>query len=343
MNFKDVYKEAVDEIKGDREILNRPVKKKNTYEGKAKIIYAFGSAAAAAVLLFTVSSMPDFHSPIAETKNEKSIERVENNIHEKNEETSDTDMVLEKKTEPEKEQSAPKTVTEEQQKKTIPSASVQKQAPEVPVEKHDEPVVEKRHVRGSSNSKSELIKESADNNDSVSPMSEAAYVEEDNGVVAFSGSSDVIIESATEENNDFSDEVIIAKSSGGATTYARGGGGGAANTAENMPIEEFFAISNLEKEKIELDGYSVLMPEAAEVLHDEEGEVVSFVASFYLSKNESHLNVTISKGDAYRDSEIYSYEDETVASSDNGNISVYISALNVPEETVKTYLDKLMN
>ncbi len=57
MNFKDIYKEANDEIKGDREILKSvldgsftPKKKKSP----VKIVYAFGSLAAAAAILFAV-------------------------------------------------------------------------------------------------------------------------------------------------------------------------------------------------------------------------------------------------------------------------------------------------
>ena len=71
MNFKDIYKEANDEIKGDRKIIeglfDMPEKMPEKKKSPAKIIYAFGSVAAAAVILFAVTYLPDFKKVPDET------------------------------------------------------------------------------------------------------------------------------------------------------------------------------------------------------------------------------------------------------------------------------------
>lgn len=136
MNFKDIYKEANDGIKGDREILKSvldgsfaPKKKKSP----VKIVYAFGSLAAAAAILFAVTYMPDFNK----TPDEKAPPlAVSIRTNEGEKKIKEDDSVADSESETEKEKTAPvkENVRSYEKKETGQEVKAEAKAAPVPEE-----------------------------------------------------------------------------------------------------------------------------------------------------------------------------------------------------------------
>ncbi len=309
MNFKDIYKEANDEIKGNREILNRPVKKKNTYKSTSKIIYAFGSAAAAAILLFGVVHIPDFH--------EKAIdERVQ---------SEDIPTLSSLNTEAIDEEKATKAYGGEASFSEIDAKETEKVKKSTPTTPKSE----------STYGENPTVRENSAEAGNESP----AAVSEDYAPAALS-LDEADIENGnsgaegTEKDGDNTDV--------GTASLRTSGSGTASLERKSLSREEFFELSGLNEENLSLNGFEVFFSGEAEGMYSPSGEAYFYSATFYLSSENSHMSVTVSKSDGVKSESIDIYGDEVYASADNETLSVYISALNVPSDTVSEYLKSII-
>lgn len=340
MNFKEIYKEANDEIKGDRKIIDSlfdgsAEKVREKKKSPARIVYAFGSLAAAAVILFAVTYMPDFSKkPVDETAPPKvESESVKEEANAEKEPERDTE----------------KTAKSE-------SADIVKKT-EVTDEKKNIAVFHENKINEAVNSAEPEALE--DSNEALPPVGEEAVNEP---AVTFSMSA--VPETVTDNSESFAEKSTDSLSVDGSneskedagadmrtkTSGASSGGGGGANSASanslpnvnEIPTDEFFTLIGFNKEKLSLSGYSLTMPETASVIEDEEGNVLSASAEFYLSAEASHISVTLSSGSDVTEKTVTAFSGGVSAYADNGKISAYISALNAEEQIISDYMDQLM-
>lgn len=338
MNFKDIYKEANDEIKGDREILKSvldgsftPKKKKSP----VKIVYAFGSLAAAAAILFAVTYMPDFNK----TPDEKAPPlTVSIRTNEGEKKIKEADSVADKKSETEKERTAPvkENVRSYEKKETGQEVKAEAKAAPVPEE------TEKAAVPAPEEAENAAAPGVTYNMAESEPVSGdiSNVKEKDSGITYFAEAG------LTDENKENGKEVgdMVTRSvSGGAAVTS--GGGGAANSVSvpsEIPVDEFFTVIGFDEEKLSLPGFRLKMPETADMTADNEGNILSLSAEFYLESDASHISVTLSKGGTVTEKTVTVVDGGVSAYADNGRVSAYISALGTDETTVSGYMDKIM-
>lgn len=338
MNFKDIYKEANDEIKGDREILKSvldgsftPKKKKSP----VKIVYAFGSLAAAAAILFAVTYMPDFNK----TPDEKAPPlTVSIRTNEGEKKIKEADSVADKKSETEKEKTAPvkENVRSYEKKETGQEVKAEAKAAPVPEE------TEKAAVPAPEEAENAAAPGVTYNMAESEPVSGdiSNVKEKDSGITYFAEAG------LTDENKENGKEVgdMVTRSvSGGAAVTS--GGGGAANSVSvpsEIPVDEFFTVIGFDEEKLSLPGFRLKMPETADMTADNEGNILSLSAEFYLESDTSHISVTLSKGGTVTEKTVTVVDGGVSAYADNGRVSAYISALGTDETTVSGYMDKIM-
>ena len=338
MNFKDIYKEANDEIKGDREILKSvldgsftPKKKKSP----VKIVYAFGSLAAAAAILFAVTYMPDFNK----TPDEKAPPlTVSIRTNEGEKKIKEADSVADKKSETEKEKTAPvkENVRSYEKKETGQEVKAEAKAAPVPEE------TEKAAVPAPEDAENAAAPGVTYNMAESEPVSGdiSNVKEKDSGITYFAEAG------LTDENKENGKEVgdMVTRSvSGGAAVTS--GGGGAANSVSvpsEIPVDEFFTVIGFDEEKLSLPGFRLKMPETADMTADNEGNILSLSAEFYLESDTSHISVTLSKGGTVTEKTVTVVDGGVSAYADNGRVSAYISALGTDETTVSGYMDKIM-
>lgn len=338
MNFKDIYKEANDEIKGDREILKSvldgsftPKKKKSP----VKIVYAFGSLAAAAAILFAVTYMPDFNKTPDEKVPPLTVS-IRTNEGEKK--IKEADSVADKKSETEKEKTAPvkENVRSYEKKETGQEVKAEAKAAPVPEE------TEKAAAPAPEDAENAAAPGVTYNMAESEPVSGdiSNVKEKDSGITYFAEAG------LTDENKENGKEVrdMVTRSvSGGAAVTS--GGGGAANSVSapsEIPVDEFFTVIGFDEEKLSLPGFRLKMPETADMTADNEGNILSLSAEFYLESDASHISVTLSKGDTVTEKTVTVVDGGVSAYADNGRVSAYISALGTDETTVSGYMDKIM-
>lgn len=338
MNFKDIYKEANDEIKGDREILKSvldgsftPKKKKSP----VKIVYAFGSLAAAAAILFAVTYMPDFNKTPDEKVPPLTVS-IRTNEGEKK--IKEADSVADKKSETEKEKTAPvkENVRSYEKKETGQEVKAEAKAAPVPEE------TEKAAVPAPEEAENAAAPGVTYNMAESEPVSGdiSNVKEKDSGITYFAEAG------LTDENKENGKEVrdMVTRSvSGGAAVTS--GGGGAANSVSvpsEIPVGEFFTVIGFDEEKLSLPGFRLKMPETADMTADNEGNILSLSAEFYLESDASHISVTLSKGGTVTEKTVTVVDGGVSAYADNGRVSAYISALGTDETTVSGYMDKIM-
>ena len=338
MNFKDIYKEANDEIKGDREILKSvldgsftPKKKKSP----VKIVYAFGSLAAAAAILFAVTYMPDFNKTPDEKVPPLTVS-IRTNEGEKK--IKEADSVADKKSETEKEKTAPvkENVRSYEKKETGQEVKAEAKAAPVPEE------TEKAAVPAPEEAENAAAPGVTYNMAESEPVSGdiSNVKEKDSGITYFAEAG------LTDENKENGKEVrdMVTRSvSGGAAVTS--GGGGAANSVSvpsEIPVDEFFTVIGFDEEKLSLPGFRLKMPETADMTADNEGNILSLSAEFYLESDASHISVTLSKGGTVTEKTVTVFDGGVSAYADNGRVSAYISALGTDETTVSGYMDKIM-
>lgn len=338
MNFKDIYKEANDEIKGDREILKSvldgsftPKKKKSP----VKIVYAFGSLAAAAAILFAVTYMPDFNKTPDEKVPPLTVS-IRTNEGEKK--IKEADSVADKKSETEKEKTAPvkENVRSYEKKETGQEVKAEAKAAPVPEE------TEKAAVPAPEEAENAAAPSVTYNMAESEPVSGdiSNVKEKDSGITYFAEAG------LTDENKENGKEVgdMVTRSvSGGAAVTS--GGGGAANSVSvpsEISVDEFFTVIGFDEEKLSLPGFRLKMPETADMTADNEGNILSLSAEFYLESDTSHISVTLSKGGTVTEKTVTVVDGGVSAYADNGRVSAYISALGTDETTVSGYMDKIM-
>lgn len=338
MNFKDIYKEANDEIKGDREILKSvldgsftPKKKKSP----VKIVYAFGSLAAAAAILFAVTYMPDFNKTPDEKVPPLTVS-IRTNEGEKK--IKEADSVADKKSEKEKEKTAPvkENVRSYEKKETGQEVKAEAKAAPVPEE------TEKAAVPAPEEAENAAAPSVTYNMAESEPVSGdiSNVKEKDSGITYFAEAG------LTDENKENGKEVgdMVTRSvSGGAAVTS--GGGGAANSVSvpsEISVDEFFTVIGFDEEKLSLPGFRLKMPETADMTADNEGNILSLSAEFYLESDTSHISVTLSKGGTVTEKTVTVVDGGASAYADNGRVSAYISALGTDETTVSGYMDKIM-
>lgn len=338
MNFKDIYKEANDEIKGDREILKSvldgsftPKKKKSP----VRIVYAFGSLAAAAAILFAVTYMPDFNKTPDEKVPPLTVS-IRTNEGEKK--IKEADSVADKKSETEKEKTAPvkENVRSYEKKETGQEVKAEAKAAPVPEE------TEKAAVPAPEEAENAAAPGVTYNMAESEPVSGdiSNVKEKDSGITYFAEAG------LTDENKENGKEVgdMVTRSvSGGAAVTS--GGGGAANSVSvpsEIPVDEFFTVIGFDEEKLSLPGFRLKMPETADMTADNEGNILSLSAEFYLESDTSHISVTLSKGGTVTEKTVTVVDGGVSAYADNGRVSAYISALGTDETTVSGYMDKIM-
>ena len=338
MNFKDVYKEANDEIKGDRKILDSVfdgsyAAQKEKKKSPARVIYAFGSVAAAAVILFSVARMPDFKKTPDETITPPEIELQSNaddtKTHEEAANASDMERKAEKKAED--------PVQNKEKQVRTEAFAAEKNAP---VQAESSGAFEEK--QGPSDS---AVNDKREEPAVTFSMSAAPETVTDNGESFADKSTDSLSEDGLKESKEDAGADMRTKASG-----ASSGGGGGANSASTnslpnvneIPADEFFTLIGFSKEKLSLSGYSLTMPETASVIEDEEGNVLSASAEFYLSAEDSHISVTLSAGSDVTEKTVTVFSGGVSAYADNGEISAYISALNAEEQIISDYMDQLM-
>ena len=338
MNFKDIYKEANDEIKGDREILKSvldgsftPKKKKSP----VKIVYAFGSLAAAAAILFAVTYMPDFNK----TPDEKAPPlTVSIRTNEGEKKIKEADSVADKKSETEKEKTAPvkENVRSYEKKETGQEVKAEAKAAPVPEE------TEKAAVPAPEEAENAAAPSVTYNMAESEPVSGdiSNVKEKDSGITYFAEAG---LTDENKENGKEAGDMVTRSVSGGAAVTS--GGGGAANSVSvpsEISVDEFFTVIGFDEEKLSLPGFRLKMPETADMTADNEGNILSLSAEFYLESDTSHISVTLSKGGTVTEKTVTVVDGGVSAYADNGRVSAYISALGTDETTVSGYMDKIM-
>ena len=338
MNFKDIYKEANDEIKGDREILKSvldgsftPKKKKSP----VKIVYAFGSLAAAAAILFAVTYMPDFNKTPDEKVPPLTVS-IRTNEGEKK--IKEADSVADKKSETEKEKTAPvkENVRSYEKKETGQEVKAEAKAAPVPEE------TEKAAVPAPEEAENAAAPGVTYNMAESEPVSGdiSNVKEKDSGITYFAEAG---LTDENKENGKEAGDMVTRSVSGGAAVTS--GGGGAANSVSvpsEIPVDEFFTVIGFDEEKLSLPGFRLKMPETADMTADNEGNILSLSAEFYLESDTSHISVTLSKGGTVTEKTVTVVDGGVSAYADNGRVSAYISALGTDETTVSGYMDKIM-
>ena len=338
MNFKDIYKEANDEIKGDREILKSvldgsftPKKKKSP----VKIVYAFGSLAAAAAILFAVTYMPDFNK----TPDEKAPPlTVSIRTNEGEKKIKEADSVADKKSETEKEKTAPVKENVRSYEKKETGQEVKAEAKAAPVPEETEKAAAPAPEEAENAAAPGVTYNMAESEPVSGDISNVK--EKDSGITYFAEAG------LTDENKENGKEVgdMVTRSvSGGAAVTS--GGGGAANSVSvpsEIPVDEFFTVIGFDEEKLSLPGFRLKMPETADMTADNEGNILSLSAEFYLESDASHISVTLSKGGTVTEKTVTVVDGGVSAYADNGRVSAYISALGTDETTVSGYMDKIM-
>lgn len=320
MNFKDIYKEANDEIKGDREILKSvldgsftPKKKKSP----VKIVYAFGSLAAAAAILFAVTYMPDFNK----TPDEKAPPlAVSIRTNEGEKKIKEADSVADAESETEKEKTAPVKENVRSYEKKETGQEVKAEAKAAPVPEETEKAAVPAPGVTYNMAESEPVSGDISN-----------VKEKDSGITYFAEAG------LTDENKENGKEV--------GDMVTRSVSGGAANSVSvpsEIPVDEFFTVIGFDEEKLSLPGFRLKMPETADMTADNEGNILSLSAEFDLESDTSHISVTLSKGGTVTEKTVTVVDGGVSAYADNGRVSAYISALGTDETTVSGYMDKIM-
>lgn len=339
MNFKKVYKEANDSIKGDRSILYHLGEKKN----EKKVIslhkvYAFAGCAAALVIVCAVTAMPDRLMSDKDLP-DTALQGVSEKITAESVDLTEADLENESGGE------TKDIIKIEQNEKNLYENEISEQA-------SDKANTYKKEVE-TDGAKESLAKSP----ETSAVQDERASVESDNAVMSVSAFSvratNDNADQGAEENESLKednkasedtsnkDRPLGAVSSGGSGSGAVSSSRAISGDRETVSIEDFFAASGIDKDNLKLEGFELEIPQNAEVITEDDGTNY-YKANFYLyDGGEKSINLTIStKG-----------EKENFSILNSGNIvsalyetldkKIEISAVNVSEEEISGYINKI--
>lgn len=337
MNFRKAYKEANDEIKGDRSILdNLGEKSKAPKTIRLHKVYAFAGCAAALVIVCAVTALPDFLG-------------TDKNL---------PDTIMESVTEEHKVNGEAFTEDKQSEEPNIASKDMPK------TDKEDESILETGNCETYSKKtntydynneiKAYSASDSAAKDSGVSyEADEEISRESENSVTdvsVFSARSLNESEDKSAEKNEAQEELkdntVNAEEESKQEMPVGSGGSGVLsrsiyNESPTVTAEEFFILSGIDKSKLELEGFTLTIPEKAEVILSDNGDNY-YKADFYLSDGaEKSINVTISTQGGETKFSIYKSGNTVSAVCDTGDKKISVSAVNVSEDTVSDYVERI--
>lgn len=293
MNFKNVYKEANDEIKGDRSILEEIYAGKKVKKKNYKPLYRIAGTAAAVVVLCVATTMPlpKDRAPEGSSKNADKTElEVKSEEHDAEYDTTD--------------------------KKTVENEDVSTSF---------------KSKQGVSLGKSGVETEKHEN-EAYSETEDTASLEE--------AEAESVSEASETEVAVYADGADTAVASYGMSRALSGGGAYDPSSRKALIADEFFERIQLDKAKLEKDGYALTCPEKIKVL--EQDGILSFSAELELAGDEAGMSIVICESFGDTETEITEYEGEVYAYADNGRIHVNISAYNISKDDVSEYIKGIM-
>lgn len=347
MNFKEIYRSANDDIKGDRSIIENVFNEKKVKKSRSNVIYPFASVAAAAVIMLSVVSFPLFSDRIVENETALSdtavgtasvpesenpakvrLKNVKTEVSaEKGEAVQKTEAVSEKKAVVGEDESAlvnKSAMTDEAMMTEDAKTEVAPESSEDEVGTATNDSILQRSLTNEGNSEAQSVQ-----ND----LPAVASMSLDNGEEAVqSGEKAEVTGKST-----YSAEVAPRTSGGGAV------GGGSSAKAVNkkiMTADEFFAYIGIRRESFELAGYTLTLP--TEVSLTENEGTNYFTAELYLENGNKKINVVIENSHEAAELEIAEYENEIHAYSDNGKVNIYVSGYNASRAEVEGYINLLI-
>lgn len=343
MNFKKVYKEANDSIKGDRSILYNLGEKENKKKVIAlKKVYTFAGCAAALVIVCAVTALPE-HLMSDKDLYDTAVQGVSGKITA--ESVDLTEAGLEAASDAESKDMLKTEQDEERllENENSESASAVKNTYDYKKDITADKETESLSINSESfeGAEKKVSEESENAVMSASVFSVRAMNEDADRAAEENGAM-------TEyENNKASENISNDDIPPGAVGSGSSGGGAvrssraASDEVESVSVEKLFDAARIDKDNLKLEGFELEIPQNAEVIISDDGSY-SYRACLYLyDGEEKSINLTIStKG-----------EKENFSILNSGNIvsalyetldkKIEISAVNVSEEEISGYINKI--
>lgn len=337
MNFRKAYKEANDEIKGDRSILdNLGEKNKAPKTIRLHKVYAFAGCAAALVIVCAVTALPDFLGPdknpqdtIMESVKEEHMVNGEALTEDRQGEVPNTASM-----------DMPKTDKEDEAiLETENSAIYSKKA-----NTYDYNNELKAYSASDSSAKDsgvsyeadeEMGRETENSVTDVSVFSARALNESEDRIAEKNEAQEELKCNAVNAEEESKQDMPVGSAGSGALSRS------IYNENPTVTAEEFFVLSGIDKSKLELEGFTLTIPEKAEVILSDNGDNY-YKADFYLSDGaEKSINVTISTQGGETKFSIYTSDNTVSAVCDTVDKKISVFAVNVSEDTVSDYVEKI--
>ena len=324
MNFKESYKKANDEIKGDRalldKILNTPVKEKTKI---TPFVYKFASCAAAIILVGAVILMPEIKEKfVSENENtvaeECAVEEAKYSV------LADTAEVTEEATDGHISEKAEETET----------------------------MITFKAVRKEENSKEVSESETA-----TGTVTMGAISEDNQDTEAVNGTAGVFsVEEAAdeelkvEENYDAVMEAV--EEAAPKTKIASGGGGGGApatrsmtartatkTTAEEKSASEMIALIGINEESLVPTSMTLTSSEVTYTEFSPEGNITAYEINMVFEKDGAKLILRLTDSATPLALDVAGHSGMVSASKTFGNTDIFITAYNFTLEDVENYLN----
>lgn len=326
MNFKDIYKEANNEIKGDRSILERLYKKEKI--SLINIVKPLATCAASLILVVAVSSFYDFcqenteqNALTKEITNSQNIPSSNTESTEKNNFNESYNI--------NKSNSKTRLHSESKKDDVSVTSDMSKNSLDNPPEKSPQPL-----IKEDSSSKNDAFSESETTTSyDIAPAS------------LNSGADSQNLYSEDEEisENEFSNE---KDSLLGETQGAAGGKNsktGKADTANEIIISfnEFLSLSAFNIETLSLEGFTIYFPENAKIIKAPDNNSEYYSADITLQNEDKKIIVTISEKISEQAPYVEKYENTIHAFFSSGENNIFVNAENVDYEEIDEYIKKL--
>ncbi|MBQ2941728.1 MAG: hypothetical protein IJD97_05780 [Clostridia bacterium] len=325
MNFKESYKKANDEIKGDRalldKILNTPVKEKTKI---TPFVYKFASCAAAIILVGAVILMPEIKEKfVSENENtvaeECTVEEAKYSI------LADTAEVTEEATDGHISEKAEETET------TITFKAVRKE------ENSKEVSESETYATGT--------------------VAMGAISEDNQDTEAVNGAAGVFsVEEAADEElkvaENYDSVMEAAEEAAPKTKIASGGGGGGApatrsmtartatkTTAEEKSASEIIALIGINEESLVPSGMTLTSSEVTYTEFSPEGNITAYEINMVYEKEGAKIILRLTDSATPLALDVAGHSGMVSASKTFGNTDIFITAYNFTLEDVENYLN----
>ncbi len=304
MNFKDIYKKANDEIKGDRSILEGIYKKKKIHH--INIVRPLATCAASLILVVAISSLSDFHKDNIEKEvfpKEIKVATSQNNTALNIESTEKTNIAEIYALKGSNDETTPSLTKQDRVSTTsdMPGNNTPIQSGESTQNPIDE--VSSPHI-----------------------IDVATEDTASNGIAPASFISDLDSQGLSYEGeDDIEDCPSISGQDYGSSTY------NIKDTSNEVLIsfDEFLSLSAFNVESLYLDGFTISFPEYATIIKNSDNIIEYYFADIILQNGDKKITVTVSKKTSEQMPYVEKSENTTHTFFSSGKNDILVKAENV--------------